>query len=103
MAKLKMKFPQRKASLVTEYPDELRQALTKHFKNVYLNVQAYIVEYEMYTVPMQQPNLELLKTLGKTRTAITALNYNRQLMLRLPSLDEQYHCVSRYFAPANGS
>lgn len=101
--KIKMNFPQRKASLVTEYPDELRQALTKPFKNVYLNAQAYIVEYEsVQDVLDEQPNLELLKTLGKIRTAITASELQSPTDVTITSLDEQYDCVSRYFAPANG-
>ena len=101
--KIKMNFPQRKASLVTEYPDELRQALTKPFKNVYLNAQAYIVEYEsVQDVLDEQPNLELLKTLGKIRTAITASELQSPTDVAITSLDEQYDCVSRYFAPANG-
>jgi hypothetical protein len=41
-----MNFPIRKAELITEYPQELRDGLTKPFKAVYLNAQAYIVEYE---------------------------------------------------------
>ncbi len=101
--KIKMNFPQRKASLVTEYPDELRQALTKPFKNVYLNAQAYIVEYEsVQDVLDEQPNLELLKTLGKIRTAITASELQSPTDVAITSLGEQYDCVSRYFAPANG-
>lgn len=101
--KIKMNFPQRKASLMTEYPDELRQALTKPFKNVYLNAQAYIVEYEsVQDVLDEQPNLELLKTLGKIRTAITASELQSPTDVAITSLDEQYDCVSRYFAPANG-
>lgn len=101
--KIKMNFPQRKAILVTEYPDELRQALTKPFKNVYLNAQAYIVEYEsVQDVLDEQPNLELLKTLGKIRTAITASELQSPTDVAITSLGEQYDCVSRYFAPANG-
>lgn len=101
--KIKMNFPQRRASLVTEYPDELRQALTKPFKHVYLNTQAYIVEYEtVQDVLDEQPNLELLKTLGKIRTAITASETQSPRDVAITSLGQQYDCVSRYFAPANG-
>lgn len=101
--KIKMNFPQRRASLVTEYPDELRQALTKPFKHVYLNTQAYIVEYEsVQDVLDEQPNLELLKTFGKIRTAITASETQSPRDVAITSLGQQYDCVSRYFAPANG-
>ncbi|MFE1727818.1 PhzF family phenazine biosynthesis protein, partial [Acinetobacter baumannii] len=44
--KIRMDFPIRKAQQVEDYPAILRQALTKPFKAVYQNVQAYIVEYE---------------------------------------------------------
>ena len=42
--KICMNFPIRAAQKVEDYPDILRQALTKPFKNVYINAQAYIVE-----------------------------------------------------------
>lgn len=71
--KICMNFPIRAAQQVEDYPDILRQALTKPFKNVYINAQAYIVEYEsVQDVLNEQPNLELLKQLGQLRTAITA-------------------------------
>ena len=58
--KICMNFPIRAAQQVTDYPDILRQALTKPFKNVYINAQAYIVEYEsVQDVLDEQPNLEL--------------------------------------------
>lgn len=56
--KIQMNFPIRRAQQVTEYPDILRQALSKPFKNVYLNAQAYIVEYEtVQDVLDEQPDL----------------------------------------------
>ena len=35
--KIRMNFPIRQPELITDYPEALRQALTKPFKNVYLN------------------------------------------------------------------
>lgn len=99
--KIKMNFPIRRAKIVNEYPEILRKALTKPFKNVYLNEQAYIIEYEhVQDVLDEVPNLELLKQLGKTRTAITA--DATDLDLAITAQSGQYDCISRYFAPANG-
>jgi PhzF family phenazine biosynthesis protein len=99
--KIKMNFPIRRASKITDYPEILNQALSKPFKNVYLNSQAYIVEYEnSQDVIDETPNLELLKQLGKIRTAITA--QGTWVDLALTAQAEQYDCISRYFAPANG-
>lgn len=101
--KIKMNFPTRLAEKVNEYPEILDQALTKPFKNVYLNSQAYIVEYENpQDVLDEMPNLALLKQLGKIRTAITAQGTVLDLALTSTSHTEQYDCISRYFAPANG-
>ena len=94
-------FPIRACTQVTDYPDILRQALTKPFKNVYINAQAYIVEYEsVQDVLDEQPNLELLKQLGQLRTAITAQSSVDVAITA--SANTQYDCVSRYFAPAMG-
>jgi PhzF family phenazine biosynthesis protein len=99
--KISMNFPVRRAELVTDVPEVLRQALSKPFKEVYLNAQAYIVVYEsVQDVLDETPNMELLKTMGKVRTAITA--DATQLDVVITSNAAQYDCVSRYFAPANG-
>lgn len=99
--KIVMDFPVRRAEKISEYPEVLKQALSYPFKNVYLNAQAYIVEYEAAKhVLAEQPNLELLKQLGKIRTAITASATD--LDVAITASDEKYHCISRYFAPANG-
>lgn len=99
--KIHMNFPIRRAHLIDEIPTILRQALTKPFKAVYLNPQAYIVVYEsVQDVLDEQPNMALLKTLGKVRTAITA--ETTKLDVAITSGSEHYDCVSRYFAPANG-
>ena len=100
--KICMDFPIRRAKLVNEYPAVLRQALSKPFKNVYLNAQAYIVEYEsVQDVLDEQPNLELLKQLGQLRTALTAACSSVDVAITASS-QADYDCVSRYFAPAMG-
>nr|WP_312821056.1 PhzF family phenazine biosynthesis protein [Acinetobacter oleivorans] len=97
--KIRMDFPIRKAHQVEDYPDILRQALTKPFKAVYQNIQAYIVEYEsVQDVLDEQPDMSLLKTLGK-RTAITTTGMEVAITSKT---DHQYDCVSRYFAPVAG-
>ncbi|ENU30651.1 hypothetical protein F991_01576 [Acinetobacter sp. CIP-A165] len=98
--KIKMNFPIRRAALVSEYPQELRDGLTKPFKAVYRNTQAFIVEYEtVQDVLDEQPDLEKLKQLGKVRTAITASQPDVAITARG---EGQFDCVSRYFAPAVG-
>lgn len=100
--KIQMNFPIRRAQKVTEYPDILRQALSKPFKNVYLNSQAYIVEYEtVEDVLSEQPDLNLLQQLGEIRTAITAQNDTVEVTITAQAT-EKYDCISRYFAPAVG-
>ncbi|VAX43813.1 putative isomerase YddE [Acinetobacter calcoaceticus] len=97
--KIRMDFPIRKAHQVEDYPAILHQALTKPFKAVYQNVQAYIVEYEsVQDVLDEQPDMNLLKILGK-RTAITASEMEVAITSKS---DQQYDCVSRYFAPVAG-
>ena len=100
--KIQMNFPIRRAQKVTEYPDILRQALSKPFKNVYLNSQDYIVEYEtVEDVLSEQPDLNLLQQLGEIRTAITAQNDTVDVAITAQAT-EKYDCISRYFAPAVG-
>ena len=94
-----MDFPIRKAQQVEDYPAILRQALTKPFKAVYQNIQAYIVEYEsVQDVLDEQPDMNLIKALGK-RTAITTTAMDVAITSKA---DDQYDCVSRYFAPVAG-
>jgi len=98
--KIRMNFPFRKAHQVEDYPAVLREALTKPFKAVYQNDYAYIVEYEsVQDVLDEQPDMSLLKTLGKLRTAITAKDMDIAITSKA---DQQYDCVSRYFAPVAG-
>ncbi len=99
--KIKMNFPIRKAEQVSDYPQALRDGLTKPFKAVYLNAQAYIVEYEsVQDVLDEQPNLEKLKQLGQVRTAITASQTD--IAITANGEDGKFDCVSRYFAPTIG-
>ena len=99
--KICMNFPIRRAEKVEDYPELLTQALSKPFKNVYLNQQAFIVEYEsVQDVLDEQPNLELLKQLGSLRTAITA--HSSSVDVAITASNAEYDCVSRYFAPAIG-
>lgn len=101
--KIQMNFPIRRAEVVTKYPELLKRALSKPFRQVYLNAQAYIVEYEtVQDVLDEQPNLALLKQLGKLRTAITASEQLNAKDVAITATGQQYDCVSRYFAPANG-
>lgn len=60
--KIKMNFPIRRAEKITDYSEILKQILSKPFKNVYLNHQAYIMEYaNPEDVRDEKPNLELFK------------------------------------------
>ncbi len=98
--KIKMNFPIRKAELVSDYPQQLREGLSKPFKAVYLNAQAYIVEYEsVQDVLDEQPDFEKLKQLGRLRAAITASQPDIAITARG---EGKFDCVSRYFAPAIG-
>src|SRR5690606_2666241 len=84
------------------YPEALRQALSKPFKQVYLNAQGYIAEYEsVQDVLDESPDFELLKQLNGKRTAITA--QNSFLDVAITSQATQYDCISRYFAPCNAA
>lgn len=97
--KITMNFPIRCAELVEDYPAILREALTKPFVAVYLNPQAYIVEYaSVQDVLDEQPDFAKLKTLGNLRTAITSSNRD----VAITAQGQDYDCVSRYFAPAMG-
>ncbi|WP_130803061.1 PhzF family phenazine biosynthesis protein [Acinetobacter ihumii] len=98
--KILMNFPIRRAQKLSEYPAILDEALSKPFKAVYANPQAYIIEYHsVQDVLDEQPDLSKLKTLGKMRTAITSSTLDVAITA---SDSTQYDCVSRYFAPAIG-
>lgn len=99
--KIHMNFPIRRAERIDNYPELLREGLTKPFKAVYLSPQAYIVEYEsVQDVLDEQPDFAKLKALGNLRTAITASN--RDVAITASADHEHVDCVSRYFAPAMG-
>lgn len=98
--KIRMNFPICKAHKVEDYPAILRQALSKPFKAVYQNPYAYVIEYEsVQDVLDEQPDMNLLKKLGKLRTAVTANDVDVAITSKT---DQQYDCVSRYFAPVAG-
>lgn len=97
--KIQMNFPVRRAELIADYPTILNDALSKPFKAVYLNAQAYIVEYySVQDVLDETPDFAKLAVLGNLRTAITSDNRD----VAITAKDEKYDCVSRYFAPAMG-
>lgn len=100
--KILMNFPVRRAQRLDEYPTILDEALHKPIKAVYLNPQAYIVEYEsVQDVLDEQPDLVKLKSLGQLRTAVTASDAMLDVAITATNLGS-YDCVSRYFAPAVG-
>lgn len=99
--KIHMNFPIRRAERIDNYPELLREGLTKPFKAVYLSPQAYILEYEsVQDVLDEQPDFAKLKALGNLRTAITASN--RDVAITASTDHEHVDCVTRYFAPAMG-
>lgn len=99
--KIHMNFPIRRAERIDNYPELLREGLTKPFKAVYLSPQAYIVEYaSVQDVLEEQPDFAKLKAFGNLRTAITASN--RDVAITASTDHEHVDCVSRYFAPAMG-
>ena len=99
--KIHMNFPIRRAERIDDYPELLREGLTKPFKAVYLSPQAYIVEYaSVQDVLDEQPDFAKLKALGNLRTAVTASN--RAVAITASADHEHVDCVSRYFAPAMG-
>lgn len=99
--KIHMNFPIRRAERIDNYPELLREGLTKPFKAVYLSPQAYILEYEsVQDVLDEQPDFAKLKALGNLRTAITASN--RDVAITASTDHEHVDCVIRYFAPAMG-
>ncbi|CAB1214212.1 PhzF family phenazine biosynthesis protein [Acinetobacter bouvetii] len=98
--KIKMNFPVRRAEKIQQYPEILKQILSKPFKNVYLNRQAYIVEYEnSQDVLDEKPDLALLKQWSKMQSLETK---ETALDLAITAQATTYDCMSRYFAPANG-
>ena len=99
--KIIMNFPILKAHKLEKYPEILNRALTKPFKNVYLNEQAYIIEYHTeQDVYDEVPNLELLNQLGEQTRDESV--HGVAIDVAITARAEKYDCVSRYFAPANG-
>lgn len=97
--KICMNFPIRYADQVDSYPQILQDAFEMPFKAVYLNQQAYIVEFEHeQQVREANPDLNLLKKLAEQ--SIEDLGSFRDVLITAPSAN--YDCVSRYFAPYIG-
>lgn len=100
--KIKMNFPVRRAEKITDYPEILKQILSKSFKNVYLNHQAYIMEYENpQDVLDESPNLQLLTQWAQHQAEKTEQKVALDLAITAQAA-APYDCISRYFAPANG-
>lgn len=99
---IKMNFPIRRAEKITHYPEILKQILSKPFKNVFLNNQAYIMEYENpQDVLDEKPNLQLLKQWVQHQAEQTGQKAVLDLAITAQAA-APYDCISRYFAPANG-
>lgn len=93
--KIKMNFPIRRAK-ITHYPEILKQILSKPFKNVYLNHQAYIMEYaNPQDVRDEKPNLELFKqwTLNQAEKPNPSVFWTWPLLLRLLRLMIVYRAI----------
>ena len=100
--KIKMNLPLRAAEKIIHYPEILKQILSKPFKNVFLNNQAYIMEYEnAQDVLDEKPNLQLLKQWAQNQVEQTGQKAALDLAITAPAA-APYDCISRYFAPANG-
>ncbi|MEB3754079.1 PhzF family phenazine biosynthesis protein [Acinetobacter sp. MD2(2019)] len=97
--KISMNFPIRRAEKLNEYPALLMEALSKPIQAVYVNQQAYIVEYaSVDDVMNESPNFEKLKLLGQQ-----ALQTQHALLdVAITAKGDDVDCVSRYFAPAIG-
>lgn len=100
--KVKMNFPIQRAKKIEHYPEILKQILSKPFNNVYLNRQAYIVEYSnSQDVIDEMPDLALLKQWSQRQSEAEGGFSYLDLTITAPAA-APYDCVSRYFAPANG-
>ena len=100
--KILMNFPVRRAQRLSEYPAILDEAFHKPIKAVYLNPQAYIVEYEsVQDVLDEQPDFVKLKLLAQLPSANIASDIMLDIAITASDVGP-YDCVSRYFAPAIG-
>lgn len=96
-----MEFPVRQPTVLEEIPQGLVEALGTPFKTLYVNDQAYVVEYEHAEQVLElQPDFLHLKSIclnakvndGKTKDVV----------ITAPSDQAEYDFISRYFAPAIG-
>ncbi|MEB3766167.1 PhzF family phenazine biosynthesis protein [Acinetobacter sp. MD2] len=98
--KISMNFPIRRAKKLSQYPALLSEALTQPIQAVYLNQQAYIVEYASEQAILdERPDFVKLKQLGLQHPEIDNITVD----IAITAQAEQGHdCISRYFAPAIG-
>lgn len=95
-----MDFPIRAPEPLPDYPQALQDALDLPFKAVYINPQAYIVEYEHADqIRSLKPNFEKLKQISIDAEQL--YGKSRDIVVTAPSKG-QYDCISRYFAPILG-
>lgn len=98
--KIVMNFPILKAHPLLDYPKTLESAFNIPFKAVYLNDQAYVVEYENAQQVLDvQPDFFKLKEVSIDSKRI--YGKTRDIVITAPGKDH-YDCISRYFAPAIG-
>lgn len=100
--KIHMNFPIRAPQKLEDYPAEIHELVDCEIKEVYLNLQAYILVCESeQAVKDAKPNLNKIRQLAekhKVSTAITAEN----LDVTLTSTSQDYDYIARYFAPHKG-
>lgn len=97
--KISMNFPIRPADKLDSYPQILQDAFDMPFKAVYLNEQAYIVEFEHeQQVRDAKPDLTRLKYLAEQ--SVEDLGSFRDVVITAQA--KSYDCISRYFAPYIG-
>ncbi|MBF7686912.1 PhzF family phenazine biosynthesis protein [Acinetobacter rathckeae] len=98
---IEMEFPIRMPTVLEEIPQGLVEALGTPFKALYVNDQAYVVEYEHAEQVLElQPDFLQLKTVclnAKVKDGNT-----KDVVITAPSDQAEYNFISRYFAPAIG-
>ncbi|MBF7682922.1 PhzF family phenazine biosynthesis protein [Acinetobacter sp. B5B] len=99
--KIVMDFPVRLANILTDIPQGLIEALGTSPKALYVNEQAYILEYEHAEQVLElQPDFLQLKTVCLNAKETDGLS--KDVVVTALSHQEGYDFISRYFAPAIG-
>lgn len=100
--RIDMDFPIREAQPLSDIPLGLQAALVgEPFKAVYLNDQAYLVEYACADhVRALKPNFIELQKIGLA--AKSHYGTTRDIVVTAPDEHSDFDCISRYFAPAIG-